>query len=380
MSEVIKYYHGAMSGAPVASVGALNSTSMIALLKACLVDGWGAATVDSVTISSGIATVTISAGHVFEVNQVALIAGAGTTGGSINGEKRVISRTTNTYTFDATGIPDQTATGTITHKVAPLGWEFLGGATKAAFRSADIESSRCWVRFDDTAADRFLRYTCWEALSDIDTGERQLGSDYLVTKSWTTTTVANTAWMIVGDGRTFYFRWSSYPNAYPFQMAFAWGDFSSYRPADPYNYVFTNQAADIGSSQESTASIAYIDGTMALSRAVSGNVGAVTCWRAAFNVGSLVTYYSGSSSSLPAYPGVTRNELLVTPMELWEATPLRAWRGRMRGLYVVPQNVAGAIGDRSIVDSVVGLEGKRLMAMRLGSSAMVFFDLTGPWG
>src|SRR5690606_26703121 len=109
----VKFYHSQMTGAPVLTG---QAGKLIDVLDAVLVNGWGLATVDSVVIASGIATVTRASGHPFEAAGVALIADATVTGGSINGEQRVLSATATTYTFDATGIADQTATGTITHK------------------------------------------------------------------------------------------------------------------------------------------------------------------------------------------------------------------------------------------------------------------------
>ena len=91
---------------------------MIAVLDACLVDGFGLKSVDTLVVSGAVATANISTGHSAMVGSVVLISGATPSG--LNGEKRVTAITTNTVVFDATGISDQTATGTITLKICLL--------------------------------------------------------------------------------------------------------------------------------------------------------------------------------------------------------------------------------------------------------------------
>ena len=136
-STSVKYFTSAMAGAPQ-----LNTTAgcLIAMLDACLIDGFGLKTADSVVVASNIATLTVAAGVGFADHAVVLIAGA--TPAGLNGEKRILSKTTTTITFDATGISDQTASGTITAKLAPAGWQKQFSATNlAAYRSTDPAST-----------------------------------------------------------------------------------------------------------------------------------------------------------------------------------------------------------------------------------------------
>jgi hypothetical protein len=62
-------------GAPVlsGSAGALR-----AVIKACLVDGFGAGSVASITVAAGVATVAFSGSHPYRVGSVIQIAGAAT--------------------------------------------------------------------------------------------------------------------------------------------------------------------------------------------------------------------------------------------------------------------------------------------------------------
>ena len=70
---MIYTFDSAMAGAPVlsGSAGALR-----ALLKACLVDGFGAGAVATLTVASGIATATFAGAHPYRVVTIAQFGGA----------------------------------------------------------------------------------------------------------------------------------------------------------------------------------------------------------------------------------------------------------------------------------------------------------------
>lgn len=161
----VKHFHSAMNGAPVLSG---TAASLIAVLDACLVNGFGLQTASSVVVASGIATATFPSGHSFEPDTIALIDGAAPAG--LNGEKHVLTTSTNTITFAATGIADGTATGTITAKLAPAGWEKpFSGTNLAVFRSLNVESTRMYLRVDDTGTTN-SRVAGYESMTDVNTG------------------------------------------------------------------------------------------------------------------------------------------------------------------------------------------------------------------
>jgi hypothetical protein len=95
--------------------------------------------VASLVVASNIATATISGGHSAEVGSVVLVSGATPSG--LNSEKKVLSvgAGNTTLTFDAPGISDQTASGTISLKLAGAGWskEFTG-TNLAAYKSNNV--------------------------------------------------------------------------------------------------------------------------------------------------------------------------------------------------------------------------------------------------
>jgi hypothetical protein len=94
----VKYFHSGLTGAPVLSG---TAGSLVAVLDACLVNGFAVSAVASLVVASNIATATISGGHSAEVGSVVLVSGATPSG--LNSEKKVLSvgAGNTTLTFDA---------------------------------------------------------------------------------------------------------------------------------------------------------------------------------------------------------------------------------------------------------------------------------------
>ena len=141
----VKRIHESMRGAPV-----LNGVagSLIGLLDTFLVNGWGMATANSLSVSGGVATLTMPTGSEFEDHCVVLIAGA--TPAALNGEQRIATTNGTTLTFPTT-VADGPATGTITVKYAPCGWQkVFSGANLAVYRSQNVMGERRFLRVADT--------------------------------------------------------------------------------------------------------------------------------------------------------------------------------------------------------------------------------------
>jgi ABC-type glutathione transport system ATPase component len=161
----VNYFHNLQSGAP--QLDGLAGSG-ISVLDAALVNGWGLQTA-TIVVSGGVATLTTPVPHVFELQQVAMVAGA--TPAGLNGRKRVLSRTSSTITFAAPGEPDGAATGAITVVLAPAGWEkVFSGTNKAVYRApATPDGCRMYLRVDDTVG-RNMRVVGYETMGDVDTG------------------------------------------------------------------------------------------------------------------------------------------------------------------------------------------------------------------
>lgn len=375
-------------GAPVlsGSAGALR-----AVIKACLVDGFGAGAVATLTVSGGIATATYAGAHPFKVGYVAQFAGA--TPAGLNGNKVILSATGTSVTFAAPGVPDGAATGTITSKAAPAGWQELFAGALAdviALKPSVVEATGCVLRVDDTDTTN-ARVRAYEAMSDISTGvgmtplESQAAGGLWWPKSATADATAR-AWILVADARGFYLAVAPL-NAERYTLLFA-GDIASLKSGDAYGYLLTGNQADqtyawgapdgcVGYSHRSARTGAYL----VRSHTAIGQSTAVQRLGAHHN-GSTADVYAGTAGySAGTYPNGPNNGLMTGALELF-ATGIR---GTLPGLLHPVQDCGDAFATGAIVDGTDDLAGRRLLAIRTGppeSGAVgtVFIDTTGNWG
>jgi hypothetical protein len=387
----VKYFHSAMTGAPT-----LNGTagSLIAVLDACLVNGFGLGTLDSLVIAGGVATATRAAGHSQEVGSVALIAGATVTGGSINGEQKVTGSTATTFTF-ATALANQTATGTITAKLAPATWaKTYSGTNKAAYKPTDVTASGCMLRVDDSAT-QDARVVGYESMTDVDTGTGPFPTSSQVSGGnfWTKSSAANStanAWMLFADGRTVYFARAyrsgagSAPSDYEVTV---FGDLIPARSGDAYACVIsgaaTSQAASVISGSHNLWAGQAASAGMYVPRSYTGLGSALQAVKnyptPFYNL--TATLVSGGTSNVVPFPNPADGGLYVVPHYIAELTGA-IYRGQSPGFYCVPQSIlSGAFAPRDTVTGVTGLSGRALktVTVQSGVVATCFFDITGPW-
>ena len=375
-------------GAPVLSgtAGALRT-----LLKACLVDGFGAGAVATLTVSGGIATATYAGAHPFKVGYVALFAGA--TPAGLNGNKVILLATGTSVTFAAPGVPDGAATGTITSKAAPAGWQelFAGAlANVIALKPSVVEATGCVLRVDDTDTIN-ARVRAYEAMSDISTGvgmtplESQAAGGLWWPKSATANATAR-AWILVADARGFYLAVAP-AGGDRYTLLFA-GDIASLKSGDAYGYLLTGNQGDqtntsavpdgcVGYSHRSARTGAYL---VRSHTAIGQSVAAQRI--GAHHNGSAADVYAGTAGySLGAYPNGANNGLLTGALELHAA----GLRGTLPGLLHPVQDCGTSFATGATVDGTDDLAGRRLLAIRTGPPAggtvgTVFIDTTGNWG
>ena len=201
----VKFFRSTMPGAPVlrGQVG-----SLIALLDACLVNGWGSQTASSVTIADGVATATFPSDHAAAVEAVVLVAGASTPAG-LNGEQKVIAVEPNKIKW-ATDEADGTATGTITVKMAPAGWsKVFSGTNLAVYKSDNPQAHGQFLRVND-AATTFARVVAYENMTAVSTGTGPFPTNTQMSGGfyWGKSNNAGSfdiPWAIAADSRAFYF-------------------------------------------------------------------------------------------------------------------------------------------------------------------------------
>lgn len=226
----VRVYKSGNTGAPPHPSDVRGS--MAALLRACLVAGYGVAAIDSLVVSAGVATLTISGGVTWVTGQVIALTGAAPS--ALNAEWRLASVTTTTATFNVPGLADCTATGTITATLPPAGWEepFEESGNVAAFRA--LQGAKQFLQIDDatsTDADVTLM-SCWESMSDVFTGigNWRGGTSNNFFGKWYDATYS-TEWWLIADERTFYVFLSSRYGL----IIHGFGEFTSIVEDDPYN-------------------------------------------------------------------------------------------------------------------------------------------------
>lgn len=169
ISNKVRYYTSAMSGAPVLSG---TAGALIAVLDACLVSGFGNKSIDSLVVSGGIATANIGSGHDFAEGDVLRISGA--TPAGLNSDWRLasVTATSVTWSVEGCGIADGTATGTITTLRAPAGWEkvFSDGGNRAAYRSLRHAEHFGQVLYVDDTGASTARVIGYSSMASIDAG------------------------------------------------------------------------------------------------------------------------------------------------------------------------------------------------------------------
>jgi len=231
-----RYFHSGMSGAPQLTPA---TASGLAIIRACLVDGFGSITPDAMVVSSGVATLTKSTGHnlglINDFGSVITVSGV-TTPPELSGNWRVFSSpTSTTLTFLCPGVPDGTATGTPSVKRASAGWTLVAeDANKLLLRRPNAGCSPYDLRIADTVADWWNWQTVYGATGLADGTVEISTSPSKIYQN----TPASVAWYLVATDIGVIFGWKMYTNigrdAY---LTKIWTDYASFLLSNPYNLV-----------------------------------------------------------------------------------------------------------------------------------------------
>lgn len=426
MTAPIKLLSHDMPGAPQLT----NAWgAMTALLDACLVDGFHLKTVNSITSTGGIATATISGGHLYRAGQAVKVSGATQT--EYNGDVNVLEVTGTTFTYAVSGSPASPATGTISAKTAPLGWEIaFTGTNKRAYRSLNASSNKPYLRVDDgldpawtTNYAKFAKVTMAEGMSDIDTfvgarapydpldptkNEVGTGSGATAYNGWykwyyakaagnspdtSAPATANRSWCLVGDDRGFYIFVESIDAGGLGGKCFT--DFASFRQNDQFNTILCAQNAyrTAGDNQAVSDTIAYSNSDNASRFLRSQDTTGKVLMRSFLQVGANVNVgftslntnngqtVSGNSTGI-SWPNGPDYGLILSPVLIKEGSHLR---GQMPGMFWI-HNDNPTLGHLETVTGVAGYPGRTFVivtACHGQQNAWVpgylAFDITGPW-
>ncbi len=377
-----KLYTSDMLGAPVLN-GAIGS--LINLLDAVLVNGFGLVTSSGVSVTGSVATMTFGVAHPFSVGTVALIAGA--TPAGLNGEQRVLTSTPTTITW-TTAAAAGAATGTITAAVAGAGWtKPYSGTNLAAYKITDVTGTGCYLKVDDTVT-LTSRVTGYESMTAIAAGTglfptvAQWAAPGLFWSKSNTTATA-TPWQIVADSRGFYYFPKNSIAAAEHQANY-FGDINSLKSNDPYACVLRgNTASRAGSAAAYTDDLAYSDASQTadglyMPRAATAVGTAQKNFNVnTMNIGVALVHYSGTVGF--AYPSSVDNALMLGQVAVYSAVGVR---GFMPGMYLSPQlcTTSFATGDK--VEGTGALAGKSVRVIKIGAltgNAVVFVDTISNW-
>ncbi|MDN5505688.1 MAG: hypothetical protein L0H10_18015 [Comamonas sp.] len=384
----VKHAYSSMAGAP--AIGG-TAGSLIGALDAFLVNGWGAKAVDSAVISNGICRLNFASGKsAAEAHAVILVTGA--TPSALNGEQKVTA-VANGWVEFKTDLPDGAVTGSISFKMAALGWEKVFAATnKVVYRPLDPRGTRPFVRIDDSNA-LFARVTMFESMTDIDAGTGVApasvpGGYYWYKRSSDTSA---SYWVLAGDGRGFYIAISNNSgggvpgtsNGYSCLTAYC-GDLISARSGDAWCSVLTGAPSASASDLVGCPFQASAATGMSIQRGSTGLGGAIQTSRVVLGNSG---YQSGADPSLGAFPARADNGLRLSPILLLDgAGTTNGPRGELPGGYHCPQTqVLATFGaDVRLSPGNGQFAGKQLLSFCVGNPAtlnqgIAFVDAAGPW-
>lgn len=242
MSQAQFFYEG-MAGAPAGSASLQGS--LVAILDACLVNGFNSQVATSLTSVGTTATCTKVA-HGFKDRQMVNVSGA--TPGGYNGNQRIVRIDADHFTYTLGGALASPATGVITVKTSSLGWTIdFTAANQRAYRPA--AGNRFFLSVDDSAADSVFtpHVRGYETMSAILTGTNPFPTDAILRVSdpggpqmrWLRPQYAQAlptqfGWYLVGDAKRFYMGIPGYSSG---KMRFlsGFGDYTSYAGVDAFN-------------------------------------------------------------------------------------------------------------------------------------------------
>lgn len=388
MANNTKLLSSAMVGAPALS-GTIGS--MITLLDAALCNGIGLTNVLSIIVLNGIATVNFSSGNTFLNESVLNFSGATPT--ILNGDKRVLSITGSSLTFDATGVSDVTATGTILVKVASLGFiKSFAGTNIATYKMTNVEGTGFSLCVNDTVTTT-ARVRGYEVMSSVNTGT---GLFPTVAQTadlglfWSKSNIANTdsrGWYIIGDSRGFYLFVNNYGLSSAFQ-SFYFGDVLSLKSNDPYACVVRGHTSNQSASQSVLSEdLAYVDSTMSaggmyVARApntLGGAVNAFSC--PTLTIGLPLQHNTGGTGW--SYPSSVDNGLMLCPLML--TSQVTGYRGYFPGISASPQLTAPHFSTGDYIEGTGSMAGKKVMVIKIGAPSangnqgVLFVDPISDW-
>lgn len=405
MSYPVKWFSSEMEGAP--NMGqAVAVNQLIPVLKAFLVTGFGLKTADSMTYDpvTQQALITISSGHKYLVDSVVTVSGANEAG--YPGEHRVTWVSATQLKVEMPTTPTvNTATGAITVKVAPLGWQVLAedaANNRIIFASSDPAANGLALLLDNGA---WTDNGAWNSgqtsgqygirakvsvvsnVVDINTYTVEVA-----TSPWPAShKYADSTWYAIGDSRLFHFL----PKfmAWNWRGWFTFGEGVSNRAGDKYMTILTT-LYNWGSATNESSWSGNATGYGKYSDVMrTDTISNKYLARAHHQLpGSIGFRMVGSSLSTKMsmgllFPNPSDNGFYVQSEPPMIFAGESDFRGYMPG---VRNPLASNVGmDKAILKSMPNIPGRALLCLLVANdsypraetttNSIMCFDITGPW-
>jgi hypothetical protein len=358
--------------------------SLLEILRACLINGFGSKTVTSISVTAGVATATCAAhGFLGTYGKLVLIEGSGEA--LLNGRKQPGNVLTNSFTYPAPGVADGTYTGTMTAKRAPLGWvEAHTGVNKAIFARSDVTATAQMLRVLDTAASPAsatgARVFGVESATDVDTfGAIFPTTAQLSGGQWWyrgLNSASAKRWAIVGDELGFYFAVEGV--SVSTMIAYYFGDINTLKATDAFHTMLSGSTADA-----QTNPVNYLGQVSALGNAAVNNTAFIA--RLSSQLGSAVQVGMLTFGNQIGFAGVTapspvdNGYLLARPCLVSEANAvtLSPIRGVMPGIAVPLANRPFA--NLSVQSDFLGDDAAYLALNINNNQGNILLAVTGMW-
>lgn len=364
---------------------------VLALLRTVLVDGVNLGVVDDLSVTDGVATVSTYTPH--KVIQDAVVRIANNAQSALNGDKKIIATTAQTYQFLAPGVANGNYTGLTTHTLAPLGWqEVQGDATTAIFKSKSYLGHSVYFYIDDQDS-IITKFYLSQSDHTLDWVKQNLQTWRCVYKS---NAQANPMWMLCGDAYRFYIhaqRGSSVSDTSVFFI----GRLKTKRLIDHWGIAINGDTE----ASMNTAN-AYSGGLtrngwgatkLLVQRHLTGQDLAATAWLSSRGLhANIASFISGSNMANNNTVGTllkTRysKTLVVTPVDVLHASTGETYinddshipRGSMPGLYhQLSGSTYNANAHFERLPVKVGTTTKNLLILH-HADGYLLLDTKGPW-
>ena len=370
----MKWFSSEMAGAPV-----LNNAagSLINVLDACLITGFGAKQVQSGTVADGQAVLTVDNTNGYKPESTLLIEGVTGTCATLNGERRVVAVTANTITVKAAGVANGALDGTVSLKYAPAGWtKPFADTNVAVYAQGDITATGMLLRVNDTSTER-ASITGYENMSDANIGDGATATSgwWKYSSNWGSSTAP---WFVFANGSGLYVCSRQYARELQYSCGFA-GDLHERQASDSSAWLFVPNGnlnfpypynEDISGVSNSKLTACW------LSRSISQIGGCVEGYRVG-RTNRQTSQQSGKSGyDFGAWPSGDA-ALRLGAVEVYD-NPTKAFRGVLPHLYHVAQSVSG-FANGEIIQGTGDLHGRKLMCVLSYTNndpSTIFFDIS----